>query len=530
MPDDARPRHRAAHPRAGSLEALADAVADVATVQRQIDALTGARTVAIERARMAALAAHDALLADESARVDGATPQRRVELAWRAAVAELACALRLREGVVEGLVDDAATLTHAVPSVLAGLCAGEFSVAHASALARAVADLDPQAATEVAHACLGRAASTTPQAFRRLVRQARDAVHPEPLALRHERAEAKRAVWVDPAEDGMAWLSALLPAVSAHAIHDRLTSTAADARREGDVRTVAQLRADVLVDLALDCSGSGGCTPAHHSACGHGGAADQRDACGAGGAAVVPSLADLARTIVPRVHVTVPVLTLLGGDAPGHLDGHGPIDADTTRCLTANAPSLRRILTHPETGAVLSVGRDSYTVPADLRAWLTVRDQTCRFPGCTVPAARCDVDHGVDFALGGRTDADNPRPPLPQAPRAQARDCVEARAPDRRRPELDVTHGRGLPLRTSDAHRTGPRPAPTRAAARPRLPLHAFALVAVLRRVIGFHLRATLAARERAVRARPSPATTRNKPSPTPSTTTGDASASEVTP
>jgi len=30
-----------------------------------------------------------------------------------------------------------------------------------------------------------------------------------------------------------------------------------------------------------------------------------------------------------------------------------PVDPDTARTLTALAPSLRRILTHPETGAVL---------------------------------------------------------------------------------------------------------------------------------------------------------------------------------
>ncbi|HEY5221829.1 MAG TPA: hypothetical protein VIJ18_02100, partial [Microbacteriaceae bacterium] len=47
--------------------------------------------------------------------------------------------------------------------------------------------------------------------------------------------------------------------------------------------------------------------------------------------------------------------------------------------LAAHAPSFTRLLTHPQTEAVLSVGRDSYRVPADLRQWLRIRDGLCRF-------------------------------------------------------------------------------------------------------------------------------------------------------
>ena len=113
----------------------------------------------------------------------------------------------------------------------------------------------------------------------------------------------------------------------------------------------------------------------------------------------------------PVVAVTVPVLTLLGrSDQPGHLDGYGPIDPETARVLAAGAPSFIRILTHPETGTILSVGRERYTVPADLRTWLRLRDQTCRFPGCHQAALRSEIDHNVAFREGGTrgtTDADN---------------------------------------------------------------------------------------------------------------------------
>jgi hypothetical protein len=90
-----------------------------------------------------------------------------------------------------------------------------------------------------------------------------------------------------------------------------------------------------------------------------------------------------------------------------YLDGYGPIDDHTATLLTARAPSLRRLLTHPHTGAALAMGRDTYTVPADLRAYLRLRDATCRFPGCTRAADRCDVDHTVPYVAGGTTDATN---------------------------------------------------------------------------------------------------------------------------
>ncbi|MGH3587099.1 MAG: HNH endonuclease signature motif containing protein [Pseudonocardia sp.] len=89
------------------------------------------------------------------------------------------------------------------------------------------------------------------------------------------------------------------------------------------------------------------------------------------------------------------------------MNGHVPIDPATARQLTALAPSLRRILTHPETGTVLSVGRTTYTVPTDLKNLVTTRDTTCRFPGCTHPAATSDLDHTVAWTHGGTTAAAN---------------------------------------------------------------------------------------------------------------------------
>jgi hypothetical protein len=41
-----------------------------------------------------------------------------------------------------------------------------------------------------------------------------------------------------------------------------------------------------------------------------------------------------------------------------------------------------------------------YRPSATLQAFVRSRDLTCRFPGCRVPAQRCDIDHVVPYPIG----------------------------------------------------------------------------------------------------------------------------------
>ncbi len=68
---------------------------------------------------------------------------------------------------------------------------------------------------------------------------------------------------------------------------------------------------------------------------------------------------------------------------------------------------LRRLVTDPLTGALVDYGRNTYTASSLLRKWREAADQHCTQPGCLRPAARCDVDHTVDYADGGRTTRAN---------------------------------------------------------------------------------------------------------------------------
>ncbi|WP_244650844.1 HNH endonuclease signature motif containing protein [Plantibacter sp. CFBP 13570] len=111
---------------------------------------------------------------------------------------------------------------------------------------------------------------------------------------------------------------------------------------------------------------------------------------------------------VQRATNTVPALSMAGvSDVPGMLDGYGPIDPQTAARIAVNAPGFTRIIVQPETGAVLSVGRNQYRVPADLQRAVRLRDGTCRAPGCGRRVRACDLDHSVAWDDGGTTDVGN---------------------------------------------------------------------------------------------------------------------------
>ncbi|WP_293822393.1 HNH endonuclease signature motif containing protein [uncultured Corynebacterium sp.] len=50
---------------------------------------------------------------------------------------------------------------------------------------------------------------------------------------------------------------------------------------------------------------------------------------------------------------------------------------------------------------------DGYTPSVEIRAYTQGRDATCRWPGCTVPANRCQLDHRIEYHQGGPTSPDN---------------------------------------------------------------------------------------------------------------------------
>lgn len=373
-------------------------------MKKQPDPITAAdatldRVVQLQ-ARMDALAAEraEALLAFEEA-FSAAYPVSLEPMRERAQRAELACALRVPERAAEALLGEARVLHADLPATLAQLAEGRFSYRHAQILIDETSGLEAEDRDAVERVALGSAGTTTASVFRRRVRRLREKRNPETMAERVRNALTERSLTVDPARDGMAYLTLYLGAVEAAAIWERADQAAVRALADGDPRTLTQLRADLLVDALLDRDSTLGLSRTHLHALG----AEPEELLEVQNTELGPF-----RGIVPTVVVTVPVGTLLGGTEPGHLEGIGPVDPVTARRLTAEAPALFRLLTDPETGAALSLSRTSYRIPEPLRRWLRLRDETCRFPGCSVTARRSDIDHTRDWhAHDGPTNHDN---------------------------------------------------------------------------------------------------------------------------
>ena len=383
---------------ASFLDTMGELIDDVVEADRVIARAAATRAALIDQARSWSEATASLMPID-------ASPVRRwstARVARRSLVSELAAALRLPERSTETLIEESRSLLRELPATLAALTEGQISYRHAQVMIDHANSLPAESRRVFEESALPFALKLTVSRFEHRARILRERVHPESIEVRHSSCRDKRELTVDPARDGMAWLTAYLPAVTAHAIYTRMTDIAADLQGPDEARTLTQLRADVFCDLLIDGQTD---TAPDTAPDAHSDAAINSDAAPD---AARPARRGLGRGIRARVLITVPVLTLLGrGTEPAVLEGYGPIDLDTARHLAADAPGFVRILTHPETGAVLSLGRDRYTIPPDLRAWLRMRDETCRAPGCGAPARRCDLDHTKDWQYHGPSNHNN---------------------------------------------------------------------------------------------------------------------------
>lgn len=349
--------------------------ADLVVLDGLVSALVEARRgiAAFQALEASLLAAAMALGVDRSdaSRGDG-------DLPIRAIAAELGAALRVSDRTIQRRLGEAERLATGFPATLAALTEGRISRAHADVIVDAGGRLEGGTRGHFERAAIEVAERESAARLRPVARLLAERAMPRPLSERHNEARADRRVAVHDLDDGMTQLLAILPSALAHGIRARVTDMAV-AIRDADPhepRSIDQLRADLLADLALTGDASGLDDPA------------------------------LLSEIRAVVHVTVPVLTLSNGDGAAALvEGETPVDAETARRLCGGASSWERVLTHPVTHAVLAV--DTYRPTVDMRRLLRARDQRCRFPGCRVPAHRCDLDHVHDHALGGATEQSN---------------------------------------------------------------------------------------------------------------------------
>lgn len=338
------------------------------------------------------------------------------EIAYRCVRSEVATALHLSERTVERRMSQAYTLTQDYGATFRAFREAVISDQHTSVIIEAgtvigTGDSPEVIARRAAYeaAVLEIAAVENPSRLRPIARRLAAQHAEQTIDERHSQARTHRRVYLVDGEDGMADLVAHLPAVKAHAIHDRLTrmsrklaehealvqSEAAAVPGNEDPtaaprRTRDELRADLLSDILL--SGS----PESIAASGPVGiGAIQAHVQVVVPITEMPQLSGKRPSLDPSEQVS----------PPAELAGFGPIDGATAQILAGGSQHWDTVRTHRASGQILSV--DRYRPSEEMRRRLRARDQHCRFPGCRAPLARCDLDHTVDAQFGGATSTDN---------------------------------------------------------------------------------------------------------------------------
>ncbi|WP_172582993.1 HNH endonuclease signature motif containing protein [Subtercola boreus] len=227
-------------------------------------------------------------------------------VAEREVTTELAVALHLSEGDARRLLHTSEGLTGVFSSTMTALRSGTISYRHAEKIVECSRTLPADCLPAYEAELLPAARNVSVQRLERLARSAVEHAQPDTAIQRHTDAAACRRLYLEPASDGMAYLSLYLPAVEAVAIYNRATELGRSAKNSGDPRTLTQLRVDTLTDLMLNAETQ------------------------------IPTVTPGIRA---RVNITVPVLALLPA-LPGHptaSEGCPPIPPATPTAVLATS-------------------------------------------------------------------------------------------------------------------------------------------------------------------------------------------------
>lgn len=286
--------------------------------------------------------------------------------------AEVALARRVSPHAGNTCLGVALALAREMPATLAALTSGHLSEWAATVVVRETALLSVEHRTEVDRQLAPHLVGSG-WGVRRLGNEARRIgyrLDPGAAIRRTSRAETDRRVSLRPAPDAMAYLTALLPVAQGVACYAALTKDADSARATGEPRGRGQLMADTLVERLTGQSAAAG-TP------------------------VEVGLVMTDRTL------------FAGSSEPAHLLGHGTIPADLARRLVRDADRawVRRLYTHPDSGALVATDSRRRTFSGGLRRQLVLTDDTCATAYCDAPVRH--ADHPVPVRDGGPTTLTN---------------------------------------------------------------------------------------------------------------------------
>jgi len=359
-------------------------VALVESTHRQESILVAQRLAAVAALlRRRAAAARGAERRPGYAEIDG----------FEQTAAEVAAAMNLSPAAASYVVSYAEALDTRLPNLAALLAEGKTDWRTARLIiSRTDLVTDERLIAEIDRSLAERIGNWRGWSKQRIVNAVDAAVRvadPDAARERREAAEKDRYIAIGAKSDGMADIYGSVAATAAQTFDRRLSQLANQVCRS-DPRTLDQRRADALTALSQGRSLACRC--------------GQADCPSRTGDAETAPATDGTRVVINVV--TTDRTMCDDGSAPGYLDGYGLIDADQVRALAAAASVL---IADPVTSPVEAL---RYHPTAALERFVRCRDLTCRFPGCSRPAAVCDLDHTIPFnhqspEAGGLTTAGN---------------------------------------------------------------------------------------------------------------------------
>lgn len=299
-------------------------------------------------------------VADARSRGEQFAGERAGKMEAEAALHELSLAVKVPVGSLQGALAAARLARAKLPAVWEAWQRGLIGTAHVGAIVDKAHRLRrTESINRLDAEVVAVARDRTVSQLRRWLARFVDRVEPDLAEERHRNARRDRCVYVQTGEDGMSWLSALIPSAEAAAIDAKVEAAART--MESHHRTHDQKRADAFSDIVLSAGGE---------------QADQKS----------------ARV---DIGVVVPIQSLLGlSDTPGEtMDRSASVPASYIRSLAMREGTLFWRLLTDERGNLLDVTRVGRFATGDLNMAIRFRDGTSVFPTSIVPAGDCDNDH-----------------------------------------------------------------------------------------------------------------------------------------
>ena len=253
------------------------------------------------------------------------------------------------------------------PALADAVGKGEISAATAETLHDTIAN--PPAGADVGE-LINAVKGTGPRDAKAAAELWKDIVSNETAEEAEERRYQLRSVRSAAPVDGMVTTTVILPVLQSRQFINAISHIAGKPS-ESDLRTTEQRLADGLTQLCVAYA-NGQITGGRER---------------------------------PTILITIPIDGFTGdSDQPGTTAHGDRIPAHVVRRLAENA-NLQRIMAAGT--RILELGRSVRYASDDQYKALVARDGGCRWPGCHIPAAWCEIDHLIPDTAHGPTDLDN---------------------------------------------------------------------------------------------------------------------------